>query len=611
MDRYEPQIIERHWQAEWRRTRIYEPDLRGAERPFYNLMMFPYPSAEGLHVGNVFAYTGADVQGRFMAMRGYDVFEPMGFDAFGIHSENFSIKRNVHPRELTARNIQNFRERQLERIGNRFDWSRAVNTTDPAYYRWTQWIFLQLYRAGLAVRKSAPVNWCPADQTVLADELVIDGRCERCSTPVVEKTLEQWFLRITAYANRLLENLDGLDWPDVVKTAQRNWIGRAEDGTFRLRDWLISRQRYWGTPIPIVYCSGCGSVPVPEEQLPVLLPDTEHWRGRGTGSSPLADIPEFVNTTCPQCGGPARRETDVADNFLDSAWYFLRYPSAHVHDRPFDPELTEKWLPVDMYVGGAEHAVLHLMYSRFITMALHDLGHLDFEEPFTRFRSNGLLVMRGAKISKSRGNVVNPDEYIDRHGADALRMFLLFLGPFDQNAEYSDQALTGVVRFLNRVWHVVLSERAASDRIELHRLMRRVTQDIELLRYNTAIAALMAFVNERAALDEEAASVVVRLLAPFAPHLAEELWSRIGGAYSVHQQAWPVADPALLVVETVPVAVQLNGRTRAMVQLAPDATEAEALSAARGVAAVSAHVQVAKRVIYRPGRVLNIVLPTG
>jgi leucyl-tRNA synthetase len=611
MDRYDPHSIERRWQAEWRRTRLYEPDLAAAQKPYYNLMMFPYPSAEGLHVGNVFAYTGADIHGRYMAMSaGCDVFEPIGFDAFGIHSENFAIKRNEHPRELTARNVENFRERQLERIGNRFDWSRAVNTTDPAYYRWTQWIFLQLYKAGLAIRKAAPVNWCPTDQTVLADEQVIDGRCERCSSVVVERTLEQWFLRITAYADRLLDNLDHLDWAEVVKTAQRNWIGRSEDGTYRLRDWLISRQRYWGPPIPIVYCAACRAVPVPEEQLPVLLPETEQWRGRGTGSSPLADIPEFVQTTCPKCGAPARRETDVSDNFLDSAWYFLRYPSACVQDRPFDPQLTKKWLPVDMYIGGAEHAVLHLLYSRFITMALHDLGYLEFDEPFTRFRAHGLLIMSGAKISKSRGNVVNPDDYIQRYGADTLRMFLMFLGPFDRGGEFSERGIAGVWRFLKRMWQLVLSDRTTSmvDRRPLHDLIQRVTADVEALRYNTAIAALMAFVNQREALDVEAASVLLRLLAPFAPHLAEELWSRIGQPYSIHQQAWPVADSALVAPSTVPVAIQVNGRTRGIVQLAPDATQAQALAAASAMTALQPHLSHPTRIVYRAGKVLNVVI---
>jgi leucyl-tRNA synthetase len=693
--RYEPQAVERRWQRVWAESRIYESDVQTAQKPFYALMMFPYPSAEGLHVGNLYAFTGADIYARFMAMRGHDVFEPMGFDAFGIHSENFAIQQGVHPRVLTAHNVERFRETQLKRSGCRFDWSHSVNTTDPEYYRWTQWIFVQLFNAGLATRRTAPVNWCPADRTVLADEQVINGRCERCDTPVEQKELEQWFLRITEYADRLLQNLDTLDWSDSVKHAQRAWIGRSDGaeitlnvgdaelkvfttrpetisgmtyvvlapehslvarittaqrraevveyverargktelerqqharvktgvftgacavnpyngervpiwiadyvlgsyGTgaimavpahdardrefaeafdlpireadlltpqevkriseprvqYRLRDWLISRQRYWGTPIPIVYCNACGPRAVPEDQLPVLLPDVEDWLPRGTGRSPLADVPSFVETTCPECGGPARRETDVCDNFLDSAWYFLRYPSTARSDRAFDPELTAKWLPVDMYVGGAEHSVLHLLYSRFITMALHDLGHLTFEEPFRRFRAHGLLIKNGAKMSKSRGNVVNPDAYFDRHGADTLRMYLMFIGPYDRGGEWTDSGISGIRRFLGRVWDLVAARADSADanmmaaplRSVLDRTIAKVTSDLEAMRYNTAIAALMTYSNtlrDRSTVYLEELRALVLMLAPFAPHLAEELWSRLGGAYSVHQQPFP------------------------------------------------------------------------
>ena len=773
-DRYDPPAVERHWQDVWARTGIYTSDLQHAQRPFYNLMMFPYPSAEGLHVGNMYAFTGADIYGRFMAMRGHDLFEPMGFDAFGIHSENFAIKQGIHPRVLTAQNVERFRETQLKRSGCRFDWTHEVNTTDPVFYRWTQWIFLQLFEAGLAVRRKAPVNWCPTDQTVLADEQVIDGRCERCEALVEQRDLEQWFLRITAYADRLLNNLDHLDWSETVKTAQRAWIGRSQGlelwmpveghadtrievfttrpdtvfgvtyvvlapehplvervttpeqraavdayrartrsrtelerqqtgrektgvatgayainpanaqrvpifiadyvlasyGTgaimavpgvderdrefalafglpirevsggpplawfekrgigrravqYRLRDWLISRQRYWGPPIPIVYCAQCGALPVPEQDLPVLLPDVAEWMPRGSGASPLADVPSFVETTCPTCGGPARRETDVSDNFLDSAWYFLRYPSSDVQDRPFDPELTRKWLPVDMYIGGAEHAVLHLLYSRFITMALHDLGHLPFEEPFVRFRAHGLLTKNGSKMSKSRGNVVNPDAYFDRLGADTLRMYLVFLGPYERGGEFnpSDTGIGGVRRFLGRVWDLVVSHAGTlSDapppleaRRTLHRAIQQVTEDLEQLRYNTAVAVLMTYLNtlhDRPVLHDEEVSCLLRLLAPFAPHLAEELWARLGKPYSIHQQAFPAATPALLETELVSVAVQIDGRTRGVLRLSSDADEAEALEAARSMDAVRrslARVEDVRRVVYVPRRVLNLV----
>jgi leucyl-tRNA synthetase len=595
VERYNPHAIEAHWQQRWAETHIYEPNLSGAEKPFYNLMMFPYPSAEGLHVGNVYAYTGADIYGRFKAMHGYDVFEPIGFDAFGMHSENFAIKQGIHPRQLTSTNIQHFKA-QLTSIGNRFDWRQAVETTSPAYYRWTQWVFLQLFKAGLAVRKRAPVNWCPTDQTVLADEQVIDGLCERCDTPVVQRELEQWFLRITAYAERLRANLDQLDWSDVVKHSQRHWIGQ-------LRDWLISRQRYWGTPIPIVYCPTCGTVPVPEDELPVTLPAMSDWQPRTTGSSPLAEVPEFVHTRCPQCAGPARRETDVCDNFLDSAWYYLRYPSADCADRAFDVERTSKWLPVSMYVGGAEHAVLHLLYSRFICMALYDLGLVPFAEPYVRFRANGLLTLNGAKMSKSRGNVVNPETYIERFGADTLRVYLMFLGPFERGGEFNDDGIAGVSRFLQRVWRLFQQPciDCTVDRAALHRTIRQVGDDVAALRYHTAIAALMGHVNRLdRGLNAEEADVLPRLLAPFAQHLAEEVWP---GTYSVHQQAWPAFDATLLADDVAHLAVQVNGRTKGVVEVSRQASEAEALAAARE------HIGPTqpRRVIYVPGRVLNVL----
>jgi leucyl-tRNA synthetase len=663
-------------------------------------------------------------------------------------------------------------------------------------------MFLQLFKAGLAVRRKAPVNWCPRDQTVLADEQVIDGRCERCSTLVEQRDLEQWFLRITAYAERLLNNLDHLDWSETVKAAQRAWIGRstglefgmpvdghpdtsidvfttrpdtvfgvtyvvlapehplvdvlttaeqrqpvlayqdqtrsrselerqqgarAKSGIFtgafavnpanaervpiwiadyvlasygtgaimavpahdardeefatafglpvrqvivgpedscvppftgdgmlvdsgpftgqpsgdaaerisewfeerqighrttryRLRDWLVSRQRYWGPPIPIVYCARCGIVPVPEDQLPVLLPDVDDWMPRGTGSSPLAEVPSFVETGCPTCGGPARRETDVSDNFLDSAWYFLRYPSSASDDRAFDPELTKKWLPVDMYIGGAEHSVLHLLYSRFITMVLHELGHLAFEEPFKRFRAHGLLAKNGSKMSKSRGNVVNPDAYFDRLGADTLRMYLVFLGPYERGGEFSDAAIGGIRRFLGRVWDLVLrhadalsdAPAPAAARKVLHETIRTLTRDLENLRLNTAVATLMTYLNTLQARDrlhDEEASALLVMLAPFAPHLAEELWARLGKPYSVHQQPFPVASDALLELKTASVAVQVNGRTHGLVQLSADASEAQALEVARGVAAARTALEQPSppRVVYVPRRIINIV----
>ena len=811
---YDFAAFEERWRTAWEASGIYRVNLDDAPRPFYNLMMFPYPSAEGLHIGNVYAYVGSDIQGRLMAMRGYDVFEPMGFDAFGIHSENFAIKRGVHPAKLTAENVERFRERQLKRIGARFDWSHEVNTTDPAYYRWTQWIFLQLFKMGLAERKTGIVNWCPNDKTVLADEQVIDGHCERCGALVERRELPHWALRITRYADRLLDHLDTLDWSERVKAAQRHWIGRstgvefslpiagqpeasvsvyttrpdtvfgvtyvalapehplaeriatparatdvadyragaaarradreraraaggatatsdAPTGVFtgayavhpitgeqvpiwvadyvlmeygsgaimavpahderdwafaramglpvrfvvqpkggapadapftgegrltlsgefsgqtsaeaqeaiaawfearqigrrvtryHLRDWLISRQRYWGPPIPIIYCPEHGAVAVPDDQLPVRLPDLEDFQPQGTGDSPLARVPSFVHTTCPVCGQPATRDTDVMDNFLDSAWYYLRYPSSDDDARAWDPERTRKWLPVNQYTGGAEHSVLHLLYARFIAMAMHDAGLLDFEEPFTKFRAHGMITLNGAKISKSRGNIVNPDAYITRYGADTLRVYLMFMGPYDLGGDFSDQGIAGVVRFLERVWRIgaergpALSDAAPQGeaRRALHQVIRKVSVDTGAMKYNTAIAELMRYSGELEArasangITREEAQTFLRLLAPYAPFITEELWQRVGGAGFIHQQPWPEADEQAMRAETATIIAQVDGKLRAQMTLPAQATRDETLAAALASDAVRRALAGAepRQVIFVPGRLINLV----
>jgi leucyl-tRNA synthetase len=810
--------IEAKWRARWQKQHLYEVDLPGAARPYYNLMMFPYPSAEGLHIGNMYAYIGSDVHGRYQSMRGLDVFEPMGFDAFGIHSENFAIKMGAHPRPMTEANTARFKK-QLKRIGNRFDWATEVHSTDPAYYRWTQWIFVKLFKAGLVERKSAAVNWCPKDKTVLADEQVIGGRCERCGSIVLKRQLEQWFLRITAYADQLLDNLEWLDWSERVKALQRNWIGRSEGlefevevattsgdnkdseqhavrvrlfttrpdtiygatfvvlapdhpalkhivtddrheavssyvgrtpddaniaqlpesgdhdeitgvftgaytahpltgerlpvyvadyvlmeyGTgaimgvpahdardymlaqamelpvrpvvvpetavassdvltlpytgagvlvdsgewtgvessaaatlvatwfesrgsgrrtvrYHLRDWLISRQRYWGPPIPIIYCPEHGAVPVPEDQLPVVLPEVEQYQPDGSGVSPLAQVEDFVQTTCPVCGGAARRETDVSDNFVDSAWYFLRYPSKGDELEPWSPQLTRKWLPVDMYVGGAEHSVLHLLYSRFITMALHDLGYLDFAEPFRRFRANGMITRDGGKMSKSRGNIVSPDIYLDRNGADAFRTYLLFMGPYESGGDFSDRGLGGVTRFLDRIWRYMRQslDQAVDGKPEdeayrdVQQTIQRVTADIAELRYNTAIAALMKYLNSlqrRAVVTRSELRTLVQLLAPFAPYITEELWQIMGEPGSVHTSSWPEVDAQGLQAPTMGIVVQVNSRVRGHIEVPVDLPAAEIQRRAMAVLSVERATsdRIVERVVYVPGRLVNIV----
>ncbi len=807
---YRPDQVEAKWQARWKERQTNAPDLDRAEHPFYNLMMFPYPSAEGLHVGNFFAFTGADVYGRYKRLQGFDVFEPIGYDAFGIHSENFAIKVGVHPAELIPRNIVNFR-RQLEQLGGMFDWRHELSTTDPAYYKWTQWLFLQLYKAGKAYKKQAAVNWCPNCRTVLANEQVVAGACERCGTPVEQRRLDQWFFRITDYADRLLANLDDatrMDWSDSTTAAQRNWLGRSEgaeldfavegaapirvyttrpdtifgatfmvlapehpmvdtlttdaqrgpveayrqavaardlvsrkvgdkektgvftgghainpatgtpvpvwiadyvlmeygtgaimavpghderdfafatqyglpivrvvardgedadtpleaavednlagrlvnsgrfDGLavpeaqraiadwlaqeghgtrtvrYRLYDWCISRQRYWGPPIPIIYCDACGAVPVPEHDLPVILPELEDFRPDDSGISPLARNAAWYHVPCPTCGGPGRRETDVSDTFLDSAWYYLRYTSTEFHDRPFDAARVARWCPVATYIGGNEHAVLHLLYSRFIAMVLHDQGLLPFEEPFARFRAHGLIVKDGAKMSKSKGNVVIPDEYIARWGADTFRMYLMFLGPFQEGGDFRDSGISGPRRFLNKVWDLVDQSQGMtlsgqeihhSVLIKWHQTRKKVTEAIDGLSYNTAIAALMEFLNALRDVNCSERQVVkdlVVMLAPFAPHFAEECWERLGYHTSVFDARWPAWDDALTVDRRVEMAVQVNGKTRGKISVPRDAAEDGVIAAALAdptVARFTDGKAILKRIVV-PNRLVNLVV---
>jgi leucyl-tRNA synthetase len=621
--------IEACWREHWQETRLYETDLDGAARPFYNLMEFPYPSGEGLHMGHVYTYGGADTLGRLKRMQGYDVFQPMGFDAFGIHSENYAMKIGQHPADLIPRNIGRFRE-QLTRLGCAFDWSRSLDTTDPAYYRWTQWLFVQLFKAGLAYQDEAPVNWCPRDQTVLANEQVVDDRCERCDTPVEQRVLKQWFLRITAYADRLLD-VSAIDVPESWVKRQRAWIGRQEvDGqvSYRLHDWLISRQRYWGPPIPIIYCERCGTLPVPEEQLPVVLPRIEAFRP--TGAAPLAAVEAFVHTTCPACGGPARRETDVSDVFLDSAWYFLRYPSMEYHDQPWDAARTARWLPVDFYAGGPEHATMHHLYARFVMMALHDIGYVPVSEPFRRLRMHGTITRDGAKMSKSRGNVVSPDRYLTEYGADITRMAMLFAGPWEEGGDFSDAGVSGIARFVARAWEAITPERrivaqqpgernkviADAERM-LARTAARVTTGIEGLRFHTAISALIEALTwlreEGAELDAAAYRRFARtwtlLFAPLAPHLAEELWHQQGGTFSVHTQPWPEIKAVPEQAATIELAVQVDGRVRDRISVAADAPEQEVVQAALASARVQAILggNEPSRVVVVPGRLVSIV----
>ncbi len=811
---YDAAAVEHRWQARWddEGTNSFTlEELRTAARPFFNLMMFPYPSAEGLHVGNIYAFTGADVHGRFKRMQGYDVFEPIGFDAFGIHSENFALKTGAHPMRLIPGNVNNF-TRQLRRIGGMFDWDHTVDTTDPAYYKWTQWLFLQFFNRGLAEQKEAPVNWCPSCMTVLANEQVIVGACERCGAGVEQRFIRQWFFKITDYADRLLDNLKHIDWSDTTRKAQWNWIGRsvgaelrfpiagadgeqpqvavfttrpdtvfgatyvvlapehplvdavtsdacreeveayrertqaldlvarkkvekhktgvftggycvnpatgkrvpvwiadyvlmgygtgaimavpghderdfdfahafglpitrvvADEGedastplsipyeyptgtlvnsgrydglqveaakeailadlaaaglgeakvTFRLHDWCISRQRYWGPPIPIIHCDHCGAVPVPEEDLPVVLPHVEDFRPDESGISPLARVREWFEVPCPTCGRDATRETDVSDTFLDSSWYFLRYPSTDFEDKPFDAEITRRWLPVDTYIGGNEHAVLHLLYSRFIVMALHDMGWLDFEEPYDQFRAHGLIIREGAKMSKSKGNVIIPDPIIERYGADTFRVYLMFLGPFVEGGDYQDQGISGPHGFLHRLWESAVpagGDLPAADpdpavERKLHQTIKRVTEQVATLRYNTAIAAMMEYLNAARAGGRTPSrgemEPLVCMVAPFAPHMAEELWQRLGHAGSIFDGAnWPAYDPAKCAEQQARVAVQVNGRVRGTVSVPVGADRDTVVAVAMNEPNVARHMEGmdVRRIVHIQDRLLNFVV---
>ena len=814
LERYEPEAVEAKWQAVWDAERAFEvpnpdPSVAADGRSTYVLEMLPYPSGE-LHMGHVFNYTLGDVFTHVRRRQGFTVLRPMGYDAFGLNSENAAIKEGGHPRDITNRNIESIR-RQMRRMGWAIDWSREVSTAEPDYYRWTQWLFLRFFERGLAYRHEAPVKWCPKDQTVLANEQVIDGRCERCGTEVESRNLTQWFFRITEYADQLLDEMATLEsWPERVLTMQRNWIGRSEgarvtfrvDGTgddlpvfttrpdtlfgatffalapehpligaltagsererdvadyvrrtaarstveretkekdgvftgryavnpvngeaipiwvadyvlmeygtgaimavpahderdhqfaekygleirqvvapaggvseeggayvahtedeilvnsgeftglsapegqraitawleerglgeatigYRLRDWLLSRQRYWGCPIPIVHCDACGTVPVPDDELPVVLPEIDDYLPKGR--SPLAAAEDWVATTCPSCGGPARRETDTMDTFVDSSWYFLRYADARNEGAAWDTGIVDYWLPVKQYIGGIEHAVLHLMYARFFTKVLNDLGLLGFREPFSRLFTQGMIYRNGAKMSKTKGNVVSPDEAIARYGADALRLYILYMGPAEQDKEWSDAGIEGTARLIDRVWRLTL-EVAARGAVDApadgelvratHRTIERVSDDIlRRFQFHTPIAALFELVNEifrvkddeaRAGEVRFATETVVSLVQPYAPHVAEELWERLGHA-RLREQPWPEADPALVATDVVEIAVQVNGKLRDRLQVPAGTAEDELVALALASERVRVHLGegAPRRTIVVPDRLVNVV----
>ncbi|MBI2550741.1 leucine--tRNA ligase [Candidatus Uhrbacteria bacterium] len=806
------QSIEKKWQQRWEQNFAFFPteDPSKAQDSLYHLVMFPYPSATGLHVGHVESYSAVDIVTRWRRMQGKNVLFPIGYDAFGLPAENFAIKTGVHPEQTTNDAMANY-TRQMKSLGLSFDWSRVISTADPSYYKWTQWLFLLFYKHDLIYRASAPVNWCDSCQTVLANEQVIDGKCDRCKNVVRQKDLEQWFFRITKYADRLLAGLEKIDWPESIKAMQQNWIGKSEgteidfdivnvakgrapwppqsretiisvfttrpdtlfgvsyvvlapehplvdvlvdpayakavmdyraatarkseldrseqkektgqfigayakhpltgkdvpiwiadyalmtygtgavmgvpahderdyafaqkynlpitqvvappagtafmpsDGAYtdpgimvqsgifdgltnenakqqitdaleaknkgrrvtnyRIRDWLLSRQRYWGAPIPIIWCEDCGPVAVPASDLPVRLPTDVDFKP--TGESPLARSESFHDVKCPTCHKPARRESDTMDTFVDSSWYFLRFCDPKNEEVMADQEKIRYWMPVDLYVGGAEHAVMHLLYSRFFCYALKDLGHIDFEEPFTKLRNQGTIMgPDGVRMSKSRGNVVNPDEVVEQYGADTLRMYEMFMGPLEDQKPWDTNGAVGVRRFLEKLWKLRESVADATNpSIEkaTHKAIHSITNDLEAMKFNTAISASMILVNAMSSaevLPRSSYEMLVRALAPFAPHLCEEIWETLGYKTSVFESGWPSFEEKMLVDDLVTVAVQINGKVRGTIEISPTLSDVDARDRAQAQQNVEKFLEGKEiiKVIYIPGRLISFVI---
>ena len=794
-EKYDHKAIEQKWQAAWAAAGLYRTQENRVKPKCYVLDMFPYPSGEGLHVGHPKGYIATDIYSRMKTMQGFSVLHPMGWDAFGLPAEQYAIKNKVHPRVAVDKNTARYKE-QLSVIGFNYDWEREVNTTDPAFYKWTQWIFLKMFEKGLAYESYEPINWCPTCQTGLANEDLEDGKCERCETVVEKKPMRQWVLRITEYADRMLADIDALDWPTSIKESQKNWIGRSEgaeidfviegsekkitvfttrpdtlfgatyvvlapehklldelkdsvanwndvatyredtkkqseiertaagrektgvrlegvqavnpangdklpvfvadyvlghygtgavmavpahderdfdfakkfnlpiiqvitggsvleaafvdggtlvnsgdfDGIsnedakkkitdfvkgrwvtkYRLKDWVFSRQRYWGEPIPLIHCEKCGVVPVPEKELPVVLPQVESYAPTGTGESPLADIAEWVNTPCPKCGGAGKRETNTMPQWAGSSWYYLRYIDPKNSQALVDKEKESYWSPVDMYVGGAEHATRHLIYARFYHKFLYDIGVVNYTEPFKRLQNVGLIMAEdGRKMSKRWGNVINPDDIVSTYGADTLRLYEMFMGPFGQSVVWSTESIIGPRRFLERVWR--LKEKATRDTNEssldatIHNTIKKVGDDIEAFGFNTAISSLMILVNEMEkveAFSSEQYETLLVLLAPFAPHIAEELWHEIGNTDSVHLASWAVFDPSKTVVGEITIAIQVNGKVRDAMVVSVDIEEEELKEMALGRPAVIKWTEgkEVKKVIVVKGKLLSIVV---
>lgn len=797
---YQPKNIEEKWQKYWENENTFAIQEIGDRQKKYVLDMFPYPSGEGLHVGHPEGYTASDIMSRYWRQKGFAVLHPMGWDAFGLPAENYAIKTGTQPKITTQKNIDNFR-RQIKSLGFSYDWSREINTTDPKYYKWTQWIFLQLFKKGLAYESVVPINWCPSCKTGLANEEVVGGKCDRCGTQVTKKDLRQWMLKITDYADRLLKNIETLDWPNKIKLLQKNWIGQSEgaevifkikdsdteikvfttrpdtlfgatylalspehklvvelqnqisnwsevekyileaknksdlerldlskdktgvklenivainpvnqveipifiadyilasyghgaimavpahdqrdwefahkfslpiikvidaegdlaknalegegklinSGTwndlnypedlekiftwleknncgtkainYKLRDWVFSRQRYWGEPIPLIHCEKCGVQAVPDHELPVTLPEVEKYEPTGTGESPLVNIEEWVNTTCPQCGSHAKRETNTMPQWAGSSWYWLRYIDPNNAQALADKEKLKSWLPVDLYIGGAEHAVLHLLYARFWNMVLFDLGIVPFEEPFVKLVNQGMILGEGGvKMSKSKGNVINPDEIVQEFGADTLRLYEMFMGPFEDDKTWNTESIKGVFNFLKKVWALQFSLTEDYSSVEnqklIHRTIKKVTEDIENFRFNTAISALMILVNDldKKQINKNDFAKIVLLLSPLAPHIAEEMWQNLGQQETLAYVVWPEFDADLAKAENIILGIQINGKLRETIELALDTESTEELkNKVLALPKIQAHTagKEVKKYLHIKNKIISIVV---
>ncbi|MFO0718895.1 MAG: class I tRNA ligase family protein [Candidatus Paceibacterota bacterium] len=629
MKQYDHKKVEKKWQKYWEKNDSHKAEDFSDKPKYYALIEFPYPSGDGLHVGHIRSNTALDVIARKRRAEGYNVLYPIGWDAFGLPTENFAIKTGTAPQIVTKKNTDTFRK-QLKSLGFSFDWSREINTTDPEYYRWTQWLFLQFFKHGLAYKKKMAINWCPKDKIGLANEEVIDGKCERCGTAVEQKDKEQWMLAITKYADRLDRDLADLDFVEQIKLAQKNWIGKKEDmvdgkkvTTFNIHDWVFSRQRYWGEPIPLVHCAKCGIVPVPEKDLPLMLPKVKNYVPTDTGESPLASIDKWVNTKCPQCGGDAKRETDTMPNWAGSSWYFLRYADAQNSSAFADMEKMKYWMPVDWYNGGMEHATLHLLYSRFWNEFLFDIGLVPTSEPYKKRTAHGMILAEnGEKMSKSKGNVVNPDSIIEMFGADTLRVYEMFMGPFDQAIAWNTDAIVGPRRFLEKVWKFFEKVDLKNDSKNfedknflsaLHQTIQKVSDHIEKMEFNTAISSMMILANEfekQEKISRDSYEKFLQLLAPFAPHISEELWSMLKHKNSIQNEPWPKADSSLLETNTMTIVVQINGKMRASFEAKKTQAEEEIKAMALAISEIKKWIegQEVKKIIYVKNRLVNIVI---